>query len=278
MKRYALHETLDSGQAFQWQHQGDSWTGVIGSSWIQVRQTSDALEFTSPHRGVDWTQITHYFQTDLDIDAVVAQFPDDPHMNQAVLSCRGLRLLRQDPWECLASFILSSTKQIRHIKQIVRALADRYGDPVAVPDGTPPARTFPSAQVLAETSEAALRKLGMGYRAPYLRETAQAVATKKIHLARLHQQSYDEAKKELIALPGVGPKIADCVMLFAYGMQEAFPIDVWIERSLRELYFPNRQPSKRALQSFANTYFSPFGGYAQQYLFHYRRIKQTAAP
>jgi len=205
----------------------------------------------------------------------VRSFPDDEPMRAAVAACRGLRLLRQDPWECLASFILSSTKQIVQIRQITSLLCERYGQPLAVAPGWPAAFAFPSPASLARVTEAELRSCKMGFRAPYLLATARLIASGQLELARLPTLPVERARNELLALPGVGRKIADCVLLFAYGFQSAFPVDVWVMRALQQLYFPRRRVRVQRLHQFAATHFGPCAGYAQQYLFHYIR---TAVP
>jgi N-glycosylase/DNA lyase len=204
---------------------------------------------------------------------MVRTFPDDEPMRAAVAACRGLRLLRQDPWECLASFILSSSKQIVQIQQIVTLLCDRYGEPLAVAPACPPAFAFPSPARLARATEAELRACKMGFRAPYLLATARLVASGQFDLARVQSLPLEAARVELMQLPGVGRKIADCVLLFAYGFQAAFPVDVWVLKALRQLYFPRRRVSPPRLHRFAATHFGPRAGYAQQYLFHYMRTK-----
>jgi N-glycosylase/DNA lyase len=222
-------------------------------------------------------------------------------MNNAIAACHGLRILRQDPWECLASFILSSTKQIVQIRQIVSLLCERFGEPIttvqvgrAVPcppssanrgvlidqDGahgvTRPTQScfaFPTPQRLAACTETELRACKMGFRAPNLLAAARQIANGKLNLENLRTLSYPEARAELMKLRGVGGKIADCVLLFAYGFDSAFPVDVWIERALQRLYFPRRRASEPRLRRFAATHFGPHAGYAQQYLFHYMRTK-----
>jgi N-glycosylase/DNA lyase len=184
-----------------------------------------------------------------------------------------MRLLRQDPWECLASFILSSTKQIVQIRQIVALLCERYGEPLAVAPACPPAFAFPCPARLARATEAELRACKMGFRAPYLLATARLIASGQYDLARLHALPIETARAELMQLPGVGRKIADCVLLFGYGFQSAFPVDVWVMKALRQLYFPRRGVSRQRLHRFAETHFGPRAGYAQQYLFHYMRTK-----
>ena len=199
-------------------------------------------------------------------------------MRAAVRAFHGLRLLRQDPWECLASFILSSTKQIVQIRQIIGLLCERYGRPLAVPDGHSPAFSFPSAACVAQVSEAELRACKTGFRAPYLLAAARAVAGGQLDLSRLSGMPVEGAREELMELPGVGRKIADCVLLFAYGFPSAFPVDVWVMRALRELYFPRRQVGLPQLHHFTATHFGPHAGLAQQYLFHYVRTAGKIRP
>jgi N-glycosylase/DNA lyase len=188
-----------------------------------------------------------------------------------VVACRGLRLLRQDPWECLASFILSSTKQIVQIQQIISIICERYGSRLPVGGGYEPAYTFPAPACLASVSEAELRACKMGFRAPFLLATARMIAEGKLDLGSLLKMPLENARAELMALKGVGRKISDCVLLFSFGHQAAFPVDVWIMKALRQLYFPRRNVSLPRLQEFAATHFGPNAGYAQQYLFHYAR-------
>ena len=271
---YDLAATLGCGQAFRWQTDagGRAWTGVVGARWVRLQSTPGGLTAETTSADADWAWLEHYLQTNLDFAAVLASFPDDDPMRAAVNACHGLRLLRQDPWECLASFILSSTKQIVQIRQIIARLAERYGEPLVVPPGSAPACAFPSARRLAQATEAELRDCKMGFRAGYLRETALRVASGAIDLAALAGADTDTARAGLMQLPGVGPKIADCVLLFAYGRLMAFPLDVWMIRALRQLYFPRRRADLRRLREFAARHFGPHGGYAQQYLFHYVRL------
>ena len=174
---YDLAATLNSGQAFRWQSTEDAWVGVIGAHWVRLAATECGgivAETASPV--TDWQWLEHYLQSTVDLGEVLASFPDDPSLRAAVTACRGLRLLRQDPWECLASFILSSTKQIVQIRAIIATLCERHGEPLPVPPGHAPAWSFPSAARLSALSESELRACKMGCRAPYLRETARMVA------------------------------------------------------------------------------------------------------
>ena len=311
VRDYDLAATLDSGQAFRWQPCDDSWIGVIGQRWVRLTQRRDGIRAQTAGPVADWRWLHDYLQTEVGLDAVLKTFPDDAPMRDAVAACRGLRVLRQDPWECLASFILSSTKQIVQIRQIVALLCERFGEPIARPAVTwerrrlagsqhpdEPVRSpagrqrsqdmargafasdknhlfhsFPAAERIAATTEAELRTCKMGFRAPHLLAAARRIADGQFDLERLRHLPQAEAREELMKLRGVGDKIADCVLLFAYGFDGAFPVDVWVERALRGLYFPRRRVSEKKLRHFAATHFGPHAGYAQQYLFHYMRTK-----
>jgi N-glycosylase/DNA lyase len=277
VRDYDLVATLNSGQAFRWHADGDGWIGIIGSHWVRLEAANHIITARTARPVTDWTWLTHYLQLDLDLDDVLASFPDDPPMRSAVSACRGLRLLRQDPWESLASFILSSTKQIVQIRQIIARLCECQGDPLSVPDGHPPAHSFPSPARLANTDEAELRRCKMGFRAPYLRETARLIASGQCDLGAIREMSLPDARAELLKLPGIGPKIADCALLFGFGFPDAFPVDVWVMRALRQLYFPRRRPAPARLRRFTETHFGRHAGYAQQYLFHYMRTGGSPA-
>jgi len=305
VRDYDLAATLDSGQAFRWQRCNDSWVGVIGRHWVRLTQGRNGICARTAGPVADWQWLRDYLQTETDLAAALKTFPDEAPMRDAVAACRGLRVLRQDPWECLASFILSSTKQIVQIRQIVALLCERFGEPIAAnlvaadvsrrtlplqevsADSRPRLRfggsglnknhlshSFPTAERLAAASEPELRACKMGFRAPHLLAAARRIADGKFDLERLRHLTLVEARGELMTLRGVGGKIADCVLLFAYGFDGAFPVDVWVERALRELYFPRRRISDKRLRHFAATHFGPHAGYAQQYLFHYMRTKR----
>lgn len=275
---YDLGATLESGQAFRWMRAGDDYIGVVDRRWVRLRGGPDGIAAECAEEVSNWRWLAAYLQTEVDLDAVLRSFPaDDPALAEAVTTCRGLRLLRQDPWECLASFILSSTKQIVQIRQIVEALCRNHGEPVKVPGGEAPAFAFPTATRLAACSEAELRACRMGFRAPYLRETARRIVAGDPDLATLGTRSLAEARAALMSLPGVGRKIADCVLLFAFGFPAAFPIDVWVAHILRRRYFPRRRVTLTRLQSFVDRHFGPHAGYAQQYLFHFIRLQEGRA-
>jgi N-glycosylase/DNA lyase len=279
VRDYDLDTTLTSGQAFRWDRQGESWVGVVANRWVRLRADKSSITAETAEPVDDWTWLKRYLQLDLDLNAVLASFPQDAPMRAAVKACRGLRLLRQDPWECLASFILSSTKQILQIQQIISQLCQQYGEPVTGGERHLSMHGFPGPERLATLSETELRGCKMGFRAPFLLGAARAVAEGALDLEGLHQLPLETARTQLLQLKGVGRKISDCVLLFAFGHQAAFPVDVWIMKALRQLYFRGRNVNLRELQEFAAEHFGPHAGYAQQYLFHYARsqMKRTTA-
>ena len=267
---YDLDATLASGQTFRWRRLDRVWTGVVRGRWVRLRRTAEGIEATLASPTSDWEWLAEFLQCEARLDRILATFPRDEPMLAARRACRGLRLLRQEPWECLASFILSSTKQIVQIEQVVEALCRRFGRPVDAPPGEP-CFAFPTAERLARCPEADLRACKMGFRAPYLLGTARAVADGLLDLGALGDQSIEAAREWLMALPGVGRKIADCVLLFTGLFPQAFPVDVWILRTLRTQYFEGRAVPLREVVEFTGRYFGPFAGYAQQYLFHAAR-------
>ncbi len=271
LRDYDLAATLGGGQAFRWTPENGAWTGVVSGRWVRLRATEGNLHAVTLAPPADWRWLTEHLRLDENLADILGTFPDDAPLRSAIAACRGLRLLRQEPWECLASFILSSTKQVGQIQQCVRLLCARFGNPVPAPEEVGPQFSFPAPERLAAASEAELRTCKLGFRAKYLRGTAQRVVAGDLDLQALWPLSTAAARAALMACPGVGRKIADCALLFAYGRQAAFPVDVWVLRALRQLYFPRRQPSPARLLHFTETYFGPNAGYAQQYLFHYMR-------
>ena len=270
--------TLASGQVFHWQEAGGGFVGAIGDRAVYVEQCAGVLrvrdgEPPSPARerralaGV----VSRYFALDHPLAEICASFPRDPVIDAARDFCRGLRIIRQPKWECLATFICSSMKQVAHIRQISLGLRKRFGQQWRI--GNRLLYTFPLAQRLAQASEKDLRDCKLGYRAKNLRSTARLVSSGAADLETWSALPDAELRKQLCELPGVGPKIANCVMLFAYERLRAFPIDVWIERVLRQQYFSRRKKmTAQRLRQFSETYFGEHAGYAQQYLFHHARI------
>jgi N-glycosylase/DNA lyase len=263
---FDLARTLDSGQVFHWEKWGDGYGGTIGSKGVYVEQRRNRLFFT----GATAEVIRNYFALDHPLAEICRSFPNDPTMSAARDFCQGLRIVRQPQWECLATFITSSMKQVAHIRQISRTLRERFGKRLRVLDRD--IHLFPRASRIAELTEPDLRACALGYRAKNLLATARLVAAREANLDHWTDLSDESLRAHLCQLPGVGPKVANCVMLFAYERLRAFPIDVWIERVLRQKYFPGKgRVTPGELRSFCESYFGEHGGYAQQYLFHHAR-------
>ena len=274
---FDLGKTLDSGQVFHWQKVGNGFLGTIGDRAVFVEQSNEVLKVrfggtpkpTREPRALPGI-VARYFALDHPLAEICDSFPKDRVMNAARNFCHGLRIIRQPKWECLATFICSSMKQVAHIRQISLALRKRFGEQRRIDDHL--VYTFASPRRIAQASEKELRDCKLGYRAKNLRATARLVSSGQADLEAWSALSDSELRKQLCALPGVGPKIANCVMLFAYERLRAFPIDVWIERVLRQHYFSRRKKmTAQRLREFSETYFGEHGGYAQQYLFHHAR-------
>jgi len=274
---FDLSITLDSGQVFHWEKTGNGFVGTIADLPLLVEQRNNQLEVSygamarQSQRQSLAEIILHYFALDHPLAGIRASFPDDPIMNAACDFCHGLRIIRQPKWECLAMFICSSMKQVAHIRQISLALRRRFGDEQRI--GNHVIFTFPPVQRIARASEDDLRKCALGYRARNLLMTARLVSSGAADLKAWSALPDADLREKLCALPGVGAKVANCVMLFAYERLGAFPIDVWIERVLKQAYFSRKKRvTERRLREFSAGYFGEYGGYAQQYLFHHARM------
>jgi len=263
---FDLEKTLNCGQVFHWEKSGAGFVGAIGETAICVEQQGRRLCFT----GATVRVTANYFSLDHPLAKICRSFPRDPAMAAARDFCRGLRIIRQPAWECLATFITSSMKQVAHIRQISLALRKRHGEAKQILGHE--VFTFPSAERIAALTEPELRGCALGYRAKNLLATARRVASGEADLEEWRKLPDDLLRDRLCELPGVGAKVANCVMLFAYERLRAFPIDVWIERVLRQQYFPRkRKVTAQELRTFCDDYFGEHGGYAQQYLFHHAR-------
>jgi N-glycosylase/DNA lyase len=266
---FDLALTLGCGQVFHWQRHGPGWVGMIDDRPCYAEQRGETLLVP---RGMEKVA-GRYFALDHPLAEMCATFPDDPAMAAAATACRGLRLVRQPRWECVATFITSAQKAVAHIAQISHLLRQRYGSP-AEWDGVR-LFSYPGPATLAALEEADLRACSLGYRAKNLLGAARMVAAGDVELESVARLGDDEAAAELQKLPGVGPKVANCALLFGFGRLAAFPIDVWIERILRQIYFARkRRVTPKRLREFSARYFGPYGGYAQQYLFHHARTTQ----
>lgn len=259
---------FDNGQSFRFFPCGaDAYEGVAFGRYLRVEKTpGGALLY--PCGGQDFETVwRRYFDLDRDYSSLFSSCADAALERGREYGC-GLRLLRQEPFEMLISFIISANNNVKRIRGIVARVCELCGQPFMFEDRV--FYTFPAPEALAGVSDEALADCGCGYRAPYVRKSAQAVAD-GFSLEGVSALPYGEAKRALQTLPGVGPKVADCVLLFSLGFYDAFPADVWIKRALREHY--GYAGSEAQIHDFARRQFGRYAGIAQQYLFF--RQKET---
>jgi N-glycosylase/DNA lyase len=262
-----LAKTLECGQVFHWIRCKAGFVGTIGETPSYLEQVDGDLFVPEGQEAV----VHRYLALDHSIDVIEASFPKDPTIRAAIQFSRGIRIIRQPIWECLATFLTSAMKQVSHIRRISLAIRERFGKAVRL--GARELYTFPPPDVIAAANLNDLLECRLGFRARNVLATAQMVTANEIQLAELSHLPTAEARQILCRFPGVGDKIANCVLLFAYERMDAVPIDVWIGRALRQTYFPSNAQNVRAshLSEFCS-YFGPYAGYAQQYLFHHWRM------
>ena len=260
-----LETTFTCGQAFRWRREGASWSGVVGGAEIRARAPGHStlrLEVRGEDPGRD--ALIRYFRLDED-PRVHLVGAEDLLAIPGFRALLGLRLLRQDPWETLISFICSAAANVRKITGCVEGMSARWGEPI--PGSA--RRRFPGPERLAAARESDLRALGLGFRAPYVRETSRRVAAGAVDWNALRHAEHGAAREALVALPGVGVKVADCVLLFALDHLTAYPVDRWIRRATLELS-SRRRARDSDLARWAER-LGPGRGYVQQLLFHLRR-------
>ncbi|MCH7736518.1 MAG: hypothetical protein IH872_03850 [Chloroflexi bacterium] len=279
---FDLASSLESGQAHRWKKVDGWYSGVVRGEFIQIRQkgqtpAGQTVEFRSgPSPEAEAAaMLRDYFRLDDNLEAIYLDISRDARVAEMVNRYPGLRILRTEPWECLVAFICSANNNIARIHQLMERMSDEFGDPLSLNGQI--RHTFPSPADLAEAGEGELRRLGLGFRAPYVAQASMAVLEGRLDLAALVRLPYPEAKAALMEIKGIGSKIADCIAIFSLDKLEAFPIDVWIRRALAEWYFPGQKtPPDRVLLEWAQDHFGRYGGYAQQYLFHGQRLRKKA--
>ena len=283
---FNLDYTLSCGQTFRWKKRGEWWIGVVGQAVLKLRQSGGTLFFEGSSDDLDRRFVGRYFRLDDDLCSVYSALMRDTHVREAVKQFHGLRLLRQQPWECLISYICATYKNIPAIKQMICNVSRKFGERIEFEGAQ--FYGFPQPQALARASLRDLRLCKLGYRAESVRETARLVDTGDFDLESLRDLPYVDAKRMLLSLPGVGPKVADCVLLFSLDKLEAFPVDIWMRRIMLEWYSEYFEPSfvdrvkpkgsisrweYQILYAVGRRVFGEFLGYAQEYLYHYRRCQ-----
>jgi N-glycosylase/DNA lyase len=264
---FDLDKTLNSGQVFHWVAHGQGFLGCIGDLPVYVEQAGETVLVSADHAAV----ASRYFAVDHRISDILASFPDDPTLRAAAEFSRGIRIIRQPAWECLGTFITSALKQVRHIRAVSLTIRRRFGR--CLPHGEVELFAYPRAAVLADAGLDALQGCKLGFRAKNLLAAAQMVASGTLDLEALRLLPTEAAREQLCRIPGVGPKIANCVLLFAYERLDVVPVDVWIHRAVAQTYFADRKRNReQAVQTFSEQFFGPYAGYAQQFLFHHWRM------
>ena len=250
MEQSALAQTLDCGQCFRWKQESDgSFTGMAGRHSLHISESN----FKEVVKDRFWGD---YFDVGLDYGKIRENFRRlDPELEKAVEFAPDIRILNQEPWEAMCSFIISQCNNIGRIKGIIARLCASYGEEVE--DGR---YAFPGPEKLAGLADADMLRLGCGFRAPYIIDAAQKVVCGMIDFGELKKMPLGEARKKLTEVHGIGPKVADCTLLYGLHRLEAFPMDVWMKRAMKGL-FPGKTPE----------YFGGYAGIAQQYIYYYSR-------
>ncbi|MBW3023197.1 8-oxoguanine DNA glycosylase, partial [Candidatus Woesearchaeota archaeon] len=255
-KNFSLEHTLECGQVFRYfKRENGFYFLVVRDKIVKLRQEGNDLYF----KGVPESFIKKYFRLDDNYEKIISELKKDKNVAKAIEKYPGLHLCRQDPWECLVSYICSAASNIPKIQRNIENLAESFGKEISL-EGFK-THAFPSPAEIKDLCT--IKSCGCGFRSPYIFETAKKITEKE--LAGLEKIGYQDAKKYLMGLPGVGEKVADCVLLFSLGFDEAFPVDVWVKRIMEKLYFSNKKTSEKKIRELAKEKFGKYAGYAQQF-------------
>jgi N-glycosylase/DNA lyase len=265
---FDLRVSMECGQIFGWEWDGEWCYGTIGGRGVALRQEGATIHFVA-ERDLEPGAIATYLGMDEDYAGIMESISVDDFVRRAIDAGWGLRIFKQDAWPCLGSYILSSNNRVERIRTLVGEISRTMGGARRVRNRL--VYTFPEPAVLAACRETDIRACGAGFRSPYLSEGARMIAAGEVDLDVLSAMPYADARETLKRLPGVGDKIADCVLLFAFSFHEAFPVDVWIKRAVLKVYFASAEVSAREIQAFARSHFGEYAGYAQEYIYYYAR-------
>ncbi len=276
MNTFCLQHIFECGQCFRWNKEEDgSYTGVFQNNVLNVKEEKNAITFQGICKQDIEKVVTEYFDLQRDYEEIqkILKQVDKP-LKESISYGRGIRLLNQDLWETIISFIISANNNIPRIKGIIERISKQYGNKIQWKEHT--YYTFPSTEQLAKATVEDLRKLGLGFRDKYVYETTQMILKKQIDLEKLLlEKDTKKVRDILLILPGIGPKVADCIMLFSILKRlEVFPIDVWVRRVMNDLYLHNPQEekvNKKEIEILAKQKYGELAGIAQQYLFYWKR-------
>jgi len=277
---FNLEHTLNCGQLFRWKKLRGWWYGVVDGKVIKVKQIRDKMFFQTFPERVEPNFLENYFRLNDNLPKILSRINKDEHVGKAIQRFRGLRIIRQEPWECLISYICATNTNIPAIKNMILNLSKRFGRKIIFEDQD--FYAFPKPSDLADVDIKQVKMCKLGFRAERVLKTSRIIHNKEFDLETLKKLDYKEAKNQLLPLPGVGQKVADCVLLFSLDKLEAFPVDVWMKRVVLEFYpnsfeesFVEKLSCRHTLtlseyqtvSSFGRTYFGEYAGYAQEYLF-----------
>lgn len=276
IKDFNIKDIFECGQCFRWNEQEDgTYTGIINNAVINVKQNANEIIFSGVCKDKKLKEIVdYYFDINRDYSKIKNELSKlDVYLEKSIEFGSGIRILNQELWETIISFIISANNNIPRIKKIIEKLSKNYGEEI-VWNGKS-YYTFPTAKQLENVSVEDYRKLGLGFRDIRLYETTKMILNKEIDLDKIKKEDTDMVRDELMKLSGVGPKVADCILLFSTLKRfEVFPIDVWVRRVMNQLYIKNEDEnkvSKKQIMEIANKKFGNMAGLAQQYLFYWKR-------
>lgn len=267
---------FECGQCFRWDEESDgSYTGIVGKNVINVNKVDNTIEFSSFGANNLEELVTNYFDLNRDYEKIKSKLSKiDSYLANSIEYGSGIRILNQDLWETIISFIISANNNIPRIKGIINKISKAYGEEIEW-NGVK-YYTFPTAEKLANATVADLRNLGLGFRDVRVYETTHKILNKEVDLDKLHEEpNTQKVRDSLLTLSGVGPKVADCILLFSTLKRfDVFPIDVWVRRVMNELYIKNEDESKvnkKEIEKLAKEKYGNLEGLAQQYLFYWKR-------
>ena len=264
-----IDNSINSGQVFLWQKNKNYWYGIDGQNILKINQKGKIKSMQNMK--------TSFLRKNDDIEKIIKSVSKDKTIKKAVKKYEGLRIFNQDPFQCMISFIISSNSNIPKIKNSLEKISEKFGKKVTFKEHE--FFLFPQPEKIAKSSINEIKSCGVGYRAPFIKEAAKMVFSKKINFENLKNTDYNETKRNLLLIPGVGNKVADCIMLFSLNKLDAFPLDTWMIKILEKYYSKEFQIETKTitekqyqiLHEKIVDYFGPYCGYAQQFLFKMER-------
>ena len=264
-----IDNSINSGQVFLWERHGTNWYGIDGQDILKINQNGAIKSILNSK--------TNFFRKNDNIQEIIKSISKDKTVKKAVKEYEGLRIFKQEPFQCMISFIISSNSNIQKIKNSLEKITKKFGKKITIENKD--FFLFPEPEKIAKASIDEIKACGVGYRAPFIKEAAKMVVSKKINFEYLEKCDYQEAKKNICLVPGIGNKVADCIMLFSLNKLEAFPLDTWIIKILEKYYSNEFKIETKTItikqydmlhEKIVN-YFGPYCGYAQQFLFKMER-------